>query len=92
MINIIKFTAPWCQPCKKYTPILEEWVSSRDDVRLSHHVDIDVDPDTAAHYGVQGVPFTLFMDDRTGKTLAGVKGSMSKSQLNKVMDRLASNN
>lgn len=87
MITIIKFTAPWCQPCKKYTPLLEEWASSRDDVKMGASVNIEEDQDTAAHFGVQGVPFTVFMDE-SGKALAGVKGAMNKSQLNKVMSQL----
>lgn len=87
MITVMKFTAPWCQPCKKYTPILESWVESREDVKFGEHIDIDRDPDTAAHYGVQGVPFTVFMDS-TGKALAGVKGALTKTQLNKVMDTI----
>ena len=87
MINITKFTAPWCQPCKQYTPVLEAWIASRDDVVLAGYVDVDESPEEAKKYGITGVPFTLFKDDY-GILLAGVKGALNKKQLNTVMEKI----
>lgn len=82
-VEIIKFWATWCIPCKKYKPVLDSVVESRDDVTLTE-VDVDADKETAAKYGVQGVPYTVFKKD--GKILGGFNGLRTPREIHRLID------
>jgi thioredoxin 1 len=56
---LIDFSAPWCGPCKKLHPILEEIQAERQDVRIAT-VDIQDAPETAKACGVMSVPQVHF--------------------------------
>lgn len=83
MIEIMKFGAKWCQPCKRYDPILDEVVGDRDDVFLTK-VDIEEDPALASKYQVMSVPFTVFR--RGDEVLGGFKGATTAAKLNGLID------
>ena len=44
---IVQFSADWCGPCKKLTPILENFADTRDDVTV-YKVDISDQTDLAS--------------------------------------------
>ena len=85
MLNIKKFSATWCVPCKRYDPIITKVVESRDDVTLEK-IDIEEFPDLASKYGVKGVPFTVLEDDE-GTVLGGFSGAVTEANLRKIIDR-----
>ena len=67
MIEVIKFGAEWCGPCKMYEPILENLKEKYDaktpaDVSIMS-IDIDENPDMASKYSIRNIPTTLFMKE-----------------------------
>lgn len=52
---IVDFWAPWCVPCRRISPILEELSESRDDVTFVK-INVDDNPATAMNYGVRSIP------------------------------------
>lgn len=83
MITLVKFGAKWCQPCKRYDPILKTLEESRDDVEVTH-IDIEENPQEATKYGIKSVPFTILLED--AEILGGFQGVKTLKQLNKVID------
>ncbi|MFN8222782.1 MAG: thioredoxin domain-containing protein [Gaiellales bacterium] len=70
---IVKFTAPWCRPCRHITPILEAIVADNSNVRL---VELDVDDNLGvpSRYGVLSLPTTvLFRDGEPRATVLGAQ-------------------
>lgn len=59
--KILKFTAVWCGPCKRFAPIYEETSKKFSDVRFET-IDIDQDKATADKYQVQAIPHLVFLD------------------------------
>lgn len=59
--KILKFTATWCGPCKRFAPIYEETSKKFSDVRFET-IDIDQDKATADKYQIQAVPHLVFLD------------------------------
>lgn len=57
--KILRFTAPWCGPCKSLSKALEG-VDLGVDMEV---VDIDASPDAATQYGIRSVPTLVFLRD-----------------------------
>lgn len=62
---VLKFSAPWCGPCKQIEPIA---ASSAQVFTSRIYMDIDVDenPEAADEWGIQGVPTVIVLDDEDG--------------------------
>ncbi|MFQ6013413.1 MAG: thioredoxin [Thermoplasmata archaeon] len=56
---VVDFWAPWCQPCKFVSPIVERLAGRYDGVAFVK-VNIDDNPDTATKYQIMGIPTLLF--------------------------------
>ncbi len=58
---LLDFYATWCGPCKTIAPIVEELAGeyAGQGVKVCK-VDIDVAPNLAAQFGIQGVPTLMF--------------------------------
>jgi thioredoxin 1 len=52
---IVDFWAPWCMPCRRISPILEEISESREDVAFVK-VNVDDNPQAAMNYSISSIP------------------------------------
>lgn len=86
MITVMKFSAEWCIPCKKYDPILDKLEKQRDDVVVERY-DIEEKADMAVKYDIQTVPTTVFKDEN-GTIIGKVTGAKTLKDLNKLIDSL----
>ena len=69
-MNVLRFTASWCQPCKALAQQLEELGLDKD-VTV---IDIDKQQDLAIQYGVRSVPTLIAVDNnKEVKRMVGVK-------------------
>lgn len=84
-IVVIDFFATWCPPCKMLSPIIEEFASSRDDVKVVK-VNIDEYKSIADKYEIYAVPTIVFFKDN--KEVKRHKGFLGISQLNEIVDSL----
>lgn len=60
-MNILRFTASWCEPCKALEKIISEAALPLD-ITI---IDIENDPFKAASYGIRGVPTLVLMEGST---------------------------
>jgi thioredoxin 1 len=76
---LVDFTSTWCGPCKMMSPILDQVAGEMGDVVKIIKVDVDKNPQAAAHYQVQGVPTLILFKE--GKTLWRQSGVVPANQL-----------
>lgn len=74
-IKIKYYSAPWCAPCKMFSPVVEA-VCRENNYELEK-VDIDADPQSAKDAGVRGVPTVVMEND--GDVKATLVGSSTKN-------------
>jgi thioredoxin 1 len=71
---IVDFWAPWCEPCRQVSPIVEQIAAMRKGFYKVVKVNIDDEPQLAQEYGVQSIPMIgLVRNGRLERACVGVK-------------------
>ena len=83
---IVDFWAPWCEPCKQLTPILEKVVRSYGGKVKLVKVNVDQNQALAGQLRVQSLPTVYAFRD--GRPLDGFMGAQPESAVKAFVDRL----
>jgi putative thioredoxin len=87
---LVDFWAPWCEPCRQLTPVLEKVVrASKGTIRLVK-LNIDEHPEIPGQMGVQSIPAVFAFKD--GQPVDGFMGALPESQINAFVARLVGEN
>ncbi|MEE4361309.1 MAG: thioredoxin TrxA [Pseudomonadales bacterium] len=81
---LVDYWAEWCGPCKMIAPILDEIADEYGDRVKVVKVNVDENQDTAARYGIRGIPTLMLF--KNGDVEATKVGAVSKSQLAAFLD------
>jgi thioredoxin 1 len=84
MIEVKKFEASWCGPCRALKPIFENVASKYNDVNFSY-VDVDEQFELASKYGIRSVPTVVI--EKNGKEVQRFSGVQSElAYINAIND------
>ncbi|MCX7557555.1 thioredoxin TrxA [Xanthomonadaceae bacterium JHOS43] len=81
---LVDFWAEWCGPCKMIAPIIDELAESYAGRVKVVKVNVDHARQTAAKFGVRGIPTLLVFKD--GEVKASQVGMVGKAQLAQLID------
>ena len=71
---VADFWAPWCGPCRMVGPVLEKMAADHADKVNVIKINVDVNQELAARYGIMSIPTViLFKDGKLEKQLIGGK-------------------
>jgi thioredoxin 1 len=83
---LVDFWAEWCGPCRRITPIIEEFSQ---DARYSGKLkfaklNVDESPATPSNYGIRGIPTLILF--KGGNAEATQVGALSRTELAAFID------
>ena len=82
---IIDFSATWCGPCKRLSPILDELAKEYSGKIVFYKVDVDECRELAQTYGVSSVPMLLFCP-ANGDKPTSITGAYPKDEIVNVIN------
>ena len=83
---VVDLWAPWCGPCLKLTPIMEELAAEYGDKIKFGKLNIDDNPQTASKYGIMSIPTIFFV--KNGEVADTQVGLLPKEPLKTKIDTL----
>ena len=74
-IAVIDCWAPWCGPCRRMTPIIEELSNEMNGRAGVAKLNVDNNPAISIRFGIRAIPTLLiFKDGVLADTLVGLRG------------------
>ncbi len=81
---LVDYWAEWCGPCQMIAPLLDQVAAEYADKVKVVKVDVDDNQETAAKYGIRGIPTLMIFQNGELKTTK--TGTVSKSQLTALIN------
>ncbi len=78
-LTIVDFWAPWCGPCRKLGPVLDEIVSEYAEKIKVVKLNTDENLKTAKEYSISGLPTLLLF--KNGQAVERLVGFLPKSSI-----------
>ena len=75
---LMDFWAPWCGPCRRVAPLVEEIAKERSDIKVVK-INVDEAQELAMQFGVMSIPTLVVM--KNGKIVNQVTGARPKAQI-----------
>ena len=84
-LSIIDFWAPWCSPCKMFSPIFENISKYFNNIKF-YKINVDNDKSVAKHLGIMSIPTIVLFKD--GKELKRNTGFLNEEELKKFLENI----
>jgi thioredoxin 1 len=89
MIEIIKFGAEWCGPCKMMKPAMNSLKTKYNiegsDIQITD-MDVDLNPEMASLHKIKNIPVTVFKSD--GIEIKRVVGVLSLDKIEEIINEV----
>ena len=84
-IVVVDFWAPWCMPCKGYSPVFEKVGEEGMDGVIFAKANIDELEETSDTLGIRSVPTTMIV--KVGKVLDAKPGALTEELLKEFVEK-----
>ena len=83
---LVDFWAEWCGPCRMLAPVIERIAQANDGKLVVGKMNVDENPDTPQHYGIQGIPTLLIF--KNGDLAGQLVGYQSQENIQKAINEV----
>lgn len=80
---LLKISASWCEPCRRFAPVIESVSAQRNDVSVAE-IDVDALPDVREVFKVRSVPTLIML--KNGSQIDSLVGSQPGDNVNAWID------
>jgi len=87
---IVDFWAPWCEPCKQLTPVIEKIVKEKNGNVILAKMNIDESPEVAQQLKIQSIPAVMAFND--GQPVDGFIGVQPEKNIAEFINKISSLN
>ena len=88
-IEVIKFWADWCVPCKHYGDMMLTVKPEFPEVKF-RSIDVEEDVEATEFYGIRSLPTTVITVD--GEVVAKLVGAKKREELVEALTEVVTNN
>ena len=85
---IVDFWAPWCEPCKQLTPVIEKIVKEKNGNVILAKMNIDESPEVAQQLKIQSIPAVMAFND--GQPVDGFIGVQPEKNITEFINKISS--
>ena len=82
---VVDFWAPWCEPCKQLTPVLEKIISSFQDKIVLAKINIDENQQIASQLRIQSIPTVFAFKDK--QVVNAFQGVVPETEIIKFLEK-----
>lgn len=83
---LVDFWAPWCGPCKRIAPLLEELATEFNGKVKIVKVNVDQNKEAAMKYNVRGIPNLILF--KSGQLQEQMVGALAKQELVNALQKV----
>ena len=85
---IVDFWAPWCEPCKQLTPVIEKIVREKNGNVILAKMNIDESPEVAQQLKIQSIPAVMAFNE--GQPVDGFIGVQPEKNITEFINKISS--
>jgi thioredoxin 1 len=83
---VVDFWAPWCGPCKRLSPILEELANQYEGKIIFAKLNVDENEKLSSEYQINAIPHLIIFNK--GKVVEHIIGLHSKLEIEEILKSL----
>jgi thioredoxin 1 len=83
---LVDFWAPWCGPCRKIAPMIDELAAENAGAVKIGKVNIDNNQQSAVNYGIEAIPTIILF--KAGQPTQRFQGIPAKARVQEALDAL----
>jgi thioredoxin 1 len=81
---VVDFWAPWCGPCRKIAPMIDELAAENVGAAKVGKVNVDNNQESAMQYGIEAIPTIIIFQN--GQPVQRFQGIPAKTRLQEAID------